>query len=109
MCKAGPAWTFTAGSHVIPDVHGHDRHAVVFVKDYVQAVRQRELRVIDFDLGCCGRRLRRRSLREEARRRKQDENEHVPSHKSDSTLTFTGPAKSRTLRLCDEPDLRDLS
>ena len=45
MRKSGSASAFPSRADVVPDVHAHHGHAVVFVKNHVQSVGQRELRV----------------------------------------------------------------
>jgi hypothetical protein len=47
--EPGPAGPLAAGADVVPHVDGDHRHAVIFVQDHVQPVRQRELRVRHFD------------------------------------------------------------
>ena len=60
MREAGAAGPLVARADVIPDVHGHDRHARVAMQDHVQAVGQLELGVGNRE---------RRALRAEGHRR----------------------------------------
>ena len=43
MRKAGPAGPLVLGSHVVPEIDGGDRAAVVLVEQDVEPVRQRVL------------------------------------------------------------------
>ena len=41
MGKAGVASGFVLRSHVVPQIHGHDRTGVILVQEHVEAVRER--------------------------------------------------------------------
>ena len=47
MCEAGAAYQLVARADVIPGVDGNDRRGVIFVKNYLEAVRQFVLLELD--------------------------------------------------------------
>ena len=49
MREPGASRLLARRADVIPDVHGHERDAVILVQDHVQPVRQRELGVTDLE------------------------------------------------------------
>ena len=54
MREAGAAGLLARRADVVPDVHRHERHGVIFVEDDVQPVGQRELGVRDVELPTVG-------------------------------------------------------
>jgi hypothetical protein len=61
MRETCPAGLLVRRPDVIPEVHGHERKPVIFAQDHVQAVRQRELLVVNFQRAAGGRSSVRRS------------------------------------------------
>jgi hypothetical protein len=71
MSEAGVAYGFVGGAHVVPDIDGDEREAVIFGQNDLKAVV--ELVFLEFDLGDLqGLGLGGGSLRVEERKAEQD-------------------------------------